>query len=78
MPKPQEIARTYDGSTLLMELLRKFGWGPLFNLGYFRLIEMSLLVFGLGPFQRRLARKGIELLDPQPGESLVEIGIGHG
>ena len=72
------IARAFDGSTSAFRGLEVFGWGPLLNLGYFRLWELPLLLTGLGYFQRLLARKSISLLDPKPGERVLDVGCGRG
>ncbi len=78
MPDPAGVARAYDGSTKLMRLLRVYGWGPMLNLGYFRTLELPLLVFGLRPFQKRLAREAIALLGLRPGERVIEAACGLG
>jgi SAM-dependent methyltransferase len=75
---PARVAGAYDGSTTLMRLLRLYGWGPLLNLGYYRRVELPLLLFGLRPFQKRLALEAIRLLDPRPGERVVEAACGLG
>jgi SAM-dependent methyltransferase len=72
------VAQAYDGTSTLMRLLRIYGWGPMLNLGYFRIVELPLLVFGLRPFQKRLAREAVGLLDPRPGERVVEAACGMG
>jgi cyclopropane fatty-acyl-phospholipid synthase-like methyltransferase len=75
---PSPVARAFDGSTSAFRGLEVFGWGPLLNLGYFRLWELPLLLTGLGYFQRLLARKSISLLDPKPGERVLDVGCGRG
>jgi SAM-dependent methyltransferase len=75
---PAAVAPAYDGSTKLMRLLRLYGWGPLLNLGYYRIVELPRLIFGLRPFQKRLALQAIQLVDPRPAERVVELACGEG
>jgi SAM-dependent methyltransferase len=78
MSRSSEIRRAYDGSTLSYRVLKANGWGPLANLGFYTLPSLPLLVGGLGFFQRRLARKVLDLLDPQPGEMILDAAAGGG
>jgi SAM-dependent methyltransferase len=55
-----------------------YGWGALINFGYFRLVELPLLVVGLGFFQRRLALESLALLDPRAGERILDAACGRG
>jgi MPBQ/MSBQ methyltransferase len=75
---PAAIRPAFDHSSILFRGLEALGWGPLLNLGYFRLLELPLLVRGLGPFQQRLARESIALLEARPGERVLDVGCGHG
>jgi SAM-dependent methyltransferase len=72
------IDAAYDESTVLFRGLRMYGWGPLLNLGYFRLWELPMLAGGLGFFQRRLALQSLALLDPRPGERILDVACGWG
>jgi SAM-dependent methyltransferase len=72
------IDAAYDESTALLRGLRMYGWGPLINLGYFRILELPLLALGLGFFQRRLALESLALLDPRPGERILDVACGRG
>jgi SAM-dependent methyltransferase len=74
----EEIRPAFDHSSVLFRGLEALGWGPLLNLGYFSLLELPLLMRGLGPFQRRLARKSIALLEARPGERVLDVGCGRG
>ena len=78
MADTESIGRAYDGSTLMFRALSAFGWGPLLNLGYFSLPSLPLLLLGLAPFQRALARRSISLLRPAPGELIADVGCGQG
>jgi SAM-dependent methyltransferase len=72
------IDAAYDESTALLRGLRMYGWGPLLNLGYYRLRELPLLALGLGFFQRRLALESLALLDPRPDERILDVACGRG
>lgn len=73
-----ELDRAYDGSTALLRGLRALGWGPLLNLGYYPLPALPLLLAGLAPFQRALARRSLRLLGARPGERVLDLGCGRG
>lgn len=79
-PGPDAVAlrRAYDGSRISFRALRACGWGPLVNLGYYELLQLPLLLLGSPPFQRRLARKAIDLLELQPGHRVLDAGCGWG
>jgi cyclopropane fatty-acyl-phospholipid synthase-like methyltransferase len=74
----QRLADTYNGSKLAVKFLTASGWGPLLNLGYFELSQLPSLVGGLNHFQRYLVKKSVELLDPQPDESILDLACGNG
>ncbi len=78
MSVAQSIETAYDESTALFRGLRMYGWGPLLNLGYFRIRELPMLALGLGFFQRRLALESIALLDPRAGERVLDVACGRG
>jgi MPBQ/MSBQ methyltransferase len=72
------LAETYNGSKLPVKFLIASGWGPLLNLGYFELKQLPLLIGGLNYFQRYLVKKSVELLNPQPHESILDLACGNG
>src|ERR1044072_8841614 len=72
------LADTYNGSKLAVKFLTASGWGPLLNLGYFELKRLPLLLGGLNHFQRCLVQKSVELLNPQPDESILDLACGNG
>jgi MPBQ/MSBQ methyltransferase len=74
----QCMADTYNGSKLPVKFLIASGWGPLLNLGYFELKQLPSLIGGLNHFQRYLAKKSVELLNPQPNESILDLACGNG
>jgi MPBQ/MSBQ methyltransferase len=74
----QNLAETYNGSKLPVKFLNASGWGPLLNLGYFELTQILSLRYGLNPFQRSLVKKSVELLNPQPNESILDLACGNG
>jgi cyclopropane fatty-acyl-phospholipid synthase-like methyltransferase len=76
--KSIHLADTYDGSKLPVKFLTASGWGPLLNLGYFELKRLPLLIRGLNHFQRYLVKKSVELLNPQPNESILDLACGKG
>ncbi|MBW2280733.1 MAG: methyltransferase domain-containing protein [Deltaproteobacteria bacterium] len=73
-----EVRRAYDGSQLSYRCLQACGWGELANLGYYPLWATPLLLGGLAHFQRRLARQAIRLLDPRPGQRVLDVATGMG
>jgi ubiquinone/menaquinone biosynthesis C-methylase UbiE len=78
MVSDRPIQRAFDGSTPAFRALRAWGWDELLNLGYFRVHELPLLAFGMAHFQRRLSLNAIALLDPRPGETVLDVGCGRG
>ena len=74
----RRLAGTYDGSKLPVKFLIASGWWPLLNLGYFELKQLPSLIRGLNHFQRHLVQKSVELLNPQPNESILDIACGNG
>jgi SAM-dependent methyltransferase len=74
----QRMADTYNGSKLPVKFLTASGWGPLLNLGYFELKQLPSLIGGLNHFQRYLVKKSVELLNPQPNESILDLACGNG
>jgi len=74
----QRMADTYNGSKLPVKFLTASGWGPLLNLGYFELKQLPSLIGGLNHFQRHLVKKSVELLNPQPNESILDLACGNG
>lgn len=78
MSEVSRIRRAYDGSLLSYRALRVAGWGTLANLGYYPLYALPLVAGGLAWFQRKLARESIRLLDPQPGEQVLDVATGKG
>jgi SAM-dependent methyltransferase len=78
MVSDRPIQRAFDGSTPAFRALRAWGWDDLLNLGYFPVHELPMLAFGMAHFQRRLARNAIALLDPRPGETVLDVGCGRG
>ncbi len=78
MSEISRIRRAYDGSLLSYRSLCAAGWGTLANLGYYPLYALPLLAGGLSWFQRKLARESIRLLDPRPGERVLDVATGRG
>lgn len=74
----QQLEVAYDGSVPSFRALRALGWGKLLNIGEYRLIELPLLPFGLGHFQRRLARSSVALLAPRAHERILDTACGLG
>jgi len=76
--RSRRMAETYNGSKLPVKFLTASGWGPLLNLGYFELKQLPSLIGGLNHFQQYLVQKSVELLDPQPNESILDLACGNG
>jgi cyclopropane fatty-acyl-phospholipid synthase-like methyltransferase len=75
----RNLTDTYNGSKLAVKFLNASGWGSLLNLGYFELKQLpSLIGGGLNHFQRYLVKKSVELLNPQPHESILDLACGNG
>jgi MPBQ/MSBQ methyltransferase len=74
----RRLADTYNGSKLPVKFLNASGWGPLLNLGYFEFKQLPSLIRGLNHFQQYLVKKSVELLDPKPNESILDLACGKG
>lgn len=79
---PLDVASSYDGSNVVLRLLRMNTWGPaLLNLGYYPFWgALSLLntFTNLETAQQRLVLKSLELLNLQRRHRLLDIGCGRG
>ena len=73
-----EIRHAYDGSTVAFRALVGCGWRDLVNLGFYPLYSLPGLIFGLEPFQKTLARRSLELVEPRPGLRVIDAGCGRG
>jgi MPBQ/MSBQ methyltransferase len=78
MTPAETVRHAYDGSSSLFRVLAANGWGDLLNLGYYPWLELPRVVFGLAPFQRRLADESIALLAPGPGQRILDACCGQG
>src|SRR5215470_17104734 len=78
MSDPHGIGAAYDGSTAAFRALEAFGWGELVNLGWYPIGALPATMFGLAPFQRRLASQALDLLVPAPGERVLDAACGRG
>ncbi|HEY7388612.1 MAG TPA: methyltransferase domain-containing protein [Bryobacteraceae bacterium] len=76
--RSSHLADTYNGSKLAVKFLNASGWGPLLNLGYFELKRLPSVIRGLNHFQQYLVKKSVELLNPQPNESILDLACGNG
>jgi len=74
----QRIRGAYDGSSVAFRALEAWGWGELVNLGYYPLAALPALLLGMGPFQRRLVARALDVLAPAPGERVLDAGCGRG
>jgi MPBQ/MSBQ methyltransferase len=74
----RRLTDTYNGSKLPVKFLTASGWGPLLNLGYLELKQLPSLISGLNHSQRYLVKKSVELLNPQPNESILDLACGKG
>ncbi|MDU0287923.1 class I SAM-dependent methyltransferase [Saccharothrix longispora] len=72
------IADSYNDHNPLFHALRHVGWGDLVNIGWFTVPTLPLLLGGLGPFQRRLLRRSLSLLDARPGHRVLDACCGRG
>ena len=78
MDRPVNVLNAYDGSGVIFKFLRILGWKNLLNAGYFKIQELPMLVSGLEYFQQQLVHQSIKLLEPQPGEKILDVGCGYG
>jgi cyclopropane fatty-acyl-phospholipid synthase-like methyltransferase len=78
MSQARAVQRAYDGSTAVFKSLTAWGWGELINLGFFRVHELWRVLFGMDHFQRALASRSVALLDPQPGDVVLDVACGRG
>lgn len=74
-----DLASAYNDDSVLFRVLRHLGWDSLVDIGYFTLPTLPLVVLaGPAPFQRRLARRSLALLDARPGQLVLDAGCGRG
>jgi SAM-dependent methyltransferase len=74
-----DIASAYSDDSVLFRVLRHLGWDSLANIGYFTLPTLPVVALaGPAPFQRRLARRSLALLDARPGQLVLDAGCGRG
>lgn len=74
-----DIASAYNDDSVLFRVLRHLGWDSLANIGYFTLPTLPVVALaGPVPFQRRLARRSLALLDARPGQLVLDAGCGRG
>src|SRR5262245_35111375 len=78
MREQEAIRSAYDGSTAAFRALEAFGWGELVNLGWYPIGALPATMFGLAPFQRRLAARALDLLAPRSGERVLDAACGRG
>ncbi|MGR4849053.1 SAM-dependent methyltransferase [Streptomyces sp. LARHCF252] len=74
-----DLASAYNDDSVLFRVLRHLGWDSLVDIGYFTLPTLPIVVLaGPAPFQRRLARRSLALLDARPGQLVLDAGCGRG
>ncbi|WP_405504753.1 SAM-dependent methyltransferase [Streptomyces purpurascens] len=74
-----DLASAYNDDSVLFRVLRHLGWDSLVDIGYFTLPTLPIVVLaGPVPFQRRLARRSLALLDARPGQLVLDAGCGRG
>lgn len=79
MPSAPHLSQAYDGSIGSYKALTSWGWGPLLNMGYYPGWQLPRLLFmSLNPFQRQLVKQSVKLLEPQAGETILDVGCGRG
>ncbi|HAC63030.1 MAG TPA: hypothetical protein DCF68_05700 [Cyanothece sp. UBA12306] len=78
MDRPVNVLNAYDGSGVVFKFLRILGWQNLLNAGYFKIQDLPMLLSGLEYFQQKLVNKSIKLLEPQPGEKILDVACGYG
>lgn len=78
MSDEAQIRPAYDGSSTAFRALEGGGWGELVNLGFYPWYALPGVLFGLGPFQRLLARRSLALLEPRAGMRVIDAACGRG
>ncbi|MFF3328141.1 class I SAM-dependent methyltransferase [Streptomyces sp. NPDC002888] len=79
MSDSEDIASAYSDDSVLFRVLRHLGWDSLADIGYFTLPTLPFAAAaGPVPFQRRLARRSLALLDARPGQLVLDAGCGRG
>lgn len=79
MGESGDLASAYSDDSVLFRVLRHLGWDSLLDVGFFTLPTLPLVVLtGPVPFQRRLARRSLALLDARPGQLVLDAGCGRG
>ncbi|MFJ8593451.1 class I SAM-dependent methyltransferase [Streptomyces sp. NPDC093598] len=73
------LASAYGDDSVLFRVLQHLGWDSLANIGYFTFPTLPIAALaGPVPFQRRLARRSLALLDARPGQLVLDAGCGRG
>lgn len=78
---PLDVGSSYDGSTVLLRLLRLSTWGPaLMNLGYYRLrgLLMPLNMINSELAQQRLVMNAADLLQVKRSHRVLDVACGRG
>lgn len=73
-----EIRSAYDGSSVAFRALEGCGWHELSNLGFYPWYALPGLLRGVAPFQRRLAKRSLALVEPRAGLRVLDVGCGRG
>ncbi|MET9686434.1 SAM-dependent methyltransferase [Streptomyces coeruleorubidus] len=74
-----DLARAYSDDSVLFRVLRHLGWDSLANIGWFTPPTLPFAALtGPVPFQRRLVRRSLALLDARPGQLVLDAGCGRG
>jgi len=84
------VGEAYDASNVTFRVLRAYGWGPLLNLGWFGFRHPLTLLNVIGtplafsPRQRlpaaqlALVHRALRLLEPAPGQAVLDVACGRG
>jgi ubiquinone/menaquinone biosynthesis C-methylase UbiE len=86
----RRVGEAYDASNVTFRVLRAYGWGPLLNLGWFgfrrplTLLNLIGTPLAFSPRQRlpaaqlTLVHRALRLLEPAPGQAVLDVACGRG
>jgi MPBQ/MSBQ methyltransferase len=74
-----DLTAAYSGDSVVFRALGHMGWDGLLNIGWYTWPTLlAAAPAGPAPFQRRLARRSVALLEARPGHRVLDAACGRG